>query len=95
MPTPSTIVVQGYVILQPLSPWDMKHAEAIWGDLSVYGFGKSAGEAWLRMLPTTGNKGEDAIRRQRMMEGGYRLARATMIIQPNVGEDDGNKTDTS
>lgn len=76
------ITVEGFVILQPLSPWEERNAVEIWGCLGPSTFGSTAGEAWARLFPRSGDQGEDAARRQRAMDKGYRLARATMTIQP-------------
>ena len=43
-------------------------------------FAETPGGAWARLMPGTGNPGEDAQRRQRAMDKGYRLLRATLTI---------------
>lgn len=76
------ITVEGFVVLHPIPSWDQKYASEIWG--SAYGsFGRTAGEAWARQFPHPLNPGEEAARRQRAMDAGFRLARATMTIVPD------------
>ena len=78
------ITVEGFVIVPPLSPWDEKHRDEIWGYIPPSTFGRTEADAWRRHIrdracPTPG---EIAMRVQRWQDRGYRVKRATMVIEP-------------
>ncbi|WP_294930559.1 hypothetical protein [uncultured Paracoccus sp.] len=77
------ITVEGFVIVPPLSPWDEKHRDEIWGYIPPNTFGRTEAEAWRRNAGAASrDPGEFAILVQRWHDRGYRVKRATMVIEP-------------
>lgn len=77
----SEVVVSGFVIVPPLSAWDVPHRDEIWSYLAPSSFGKTAGEAWQRHAQLAGKEpGECARIIQHWHDRGYRVQRATMTI---------------
>jgi hypothetical protein len=82
------IKVEGYVIVGPISPWDKRYREEIIGDTAFQSFGKTPYETWMRHLGgwrEDFNRGDMSRRVQHYFDRGYRLKKATMVI-----EDDGH-----
>ena len=77
------ITVEGFVIVQPLSPWDEKHRDEIWSYLSPSTFGRTEAEAWRRHVQHPhGDAGEFSQKVQHWHDRGYRVRRARMDIEP-------------
>lgn len=78
-----TYHLDGWVIVPPLSPWDIKHKDKIWLETSYGTFAQTAGEAWRKHCQTNLvhlDKGELSIRIQRWHDKGYRAKRARLEI---------------
>lgn len=77
------IVIDGFVIVPPLSPWDEKHRDEIWAYIPPSTFGRTAAEAWRRHTRHAhSDPGEFAALVQRWHNRGYRVKRARMEIIP-------------
>ena len=75
------IVVDGFVIVPPLSPWDEKHRDEIWSYFPPSTFGRTEAEAWRRHANFPhGDAGEFSRRVQHWHDNGYRVKRARMEI---------------
>ena len=66
---------EGYVIIPPTNPWDDK--SKVIPDMAYRTFSQSPVEAWLRHMGTTE---WDALKVNRWIDFGYRLKKATLII---------------
>lgn len=77
------ITVEGFVIVPPISPWNEKHRDEIWGYLSPNTFGRTEAESWRRHVRHPhGDAGEFAQKVQHWLDQGYRVKRARMEIEP-------------
>jgi len=75
--------IDGWVIVPPISPWDVKHKDKIWTEIGYSTFGQTAGQAWRKHCQTNNvylDSGELSIRIQRWHDRGYRLKQARMEI---------------
>ena len=73
------IVIEGFVIVQPLSEWDKKFERKIIADLSYSSFGRTEHGAWRRFIGPH-EQHEFNIKVQRFHDKGYRLRKARMEI---------------
>ena len=80
------ISVNGYVVIQPLSPWDKPHRAEIIGHMSRGSFGLTPVEAWLCWTGATQHDMDQTMRVQRLVERGYYLAEATLTIHEREWE---------
>lgn len=81
----NTYTLEGWVIVPPLSPWDVKHKDKIWPHSSYGTFGQTSAEAWRRHIgrpddPQLREAGEVSRRIQLWHDGGYRAKRARLEI---------------
>ena len=76
------IVIEGFVIIPPLSPWDEKHKDEIIASMSHASFGKTPAEAWRRYVHPSQyeNDADLSIKIQRWHDRGYRVKTARIII---------------
>jgi hypothetical protein len=78
-----TYYLDGWVIVPPLSPWDVKHKDKIWPEMSHGTFAQTARQAWRKHCQTNLvplDEGELSIRIQRWHDGGYRAKQARLEI---------------
>lgn len=75
--------IDGFVIVDPISPWDEKNKELIWTGLGHKTFSLTASGAWMRH---SGMPVYDSMKVNRWIDGGYRLKKATLIIEDNDDE---------
>jgi len=75
-----SIVVKGFVIVPPLSPWDEKHRDKIWAYMGPSSFARSEAEAWRRWHFKGGSPQEFSQHVQYWFKRGYRVKAATMEI---------------
>lgn len=75
------MTLDGFVIVQPLSPWDEKHRAQIIPAMAFGSFGRTEVEAWSRFLgPDKATSTDRAIMIQRWHDKGYRVHKAKMEI---------------
>ena len=87
----TTYTLEGWVIVPPLSAWDVKHKGEIWPHSSYGSFGKTSAEAWRRHIgrpddPQLRETGEMSRRIQFWHDRGYRAKRSTLVIRED-GDD--------
>lgn len=82
----TSYTLEGWVIVPPLSPWDVQHKDKIWPEMSYSSFGKTAAEAWRRHVRTSiddsslNETGEFSRRVQFWHDRGYRAKTAKLEI---------------
>ncbi|MDP0929022.1 hypothetical protein Q0601_17695 [Paracoccus onubensis] len=76
------IIIDGFVIVPPLSPWDKEHHDKIWAMLAPNSFGRTEAEAW-RRHHFRGTSPQDFSQHvQHWFARGYRVKCARMEIVP-------------
>lgn len=76
-----SLTLDGFVIVQPLSPWDEKHKAEIVPAMSHASFARTEVEAWSRFLgPDKAARDDRATIIQRWHDKGYRVKPARMEI---------------
>ena len=75
------LVIEGFVIVQPLSPWDEKHRDKIIPELSYSSFAPTELAAWCKHIgPAKAASDDRAMIIQRWHDQGYRVKQARMEI---------------
>jgi hypothetical protein len=77
----SEYVLEGYVIVPPLSPWDEKHASKIIPDLAYRSFHITSAGAWSQHCQTAVTDLNFSKKVQAWHDRGYRLKKARLIIE--------------
>ncbi len=78
----AAIVIDGFVIVPPLSPWDKQNADRIWAYLGPSSFGRTEAEAWRRHHFRGQTPHDFSQHTTHWFERGYRVKRARMEILP-------------
>jgi len=73
--------IDGYVIIPPVSPWDKK--EIVIPHMAYNSFSITAKHAWLKHM---GTMEWDALKVNRWINAGYRLADATLTIKEPIND---------
>jgi hypothetical protein len=75
------MTLDGFVIVQPLSPWDEEHRDQIIPERAFASFGRTEFEAWSRFLgPDKAWSDARPVLIQRWHDKGYRVHEAKMEI---------------
>lgn len=75
------MIIEGFVIVPPLSKWDEKHRDEIWSSMSYGVFGRTPTEAWKRQIhPSQYDHIDFSILVQRLHDRGYRVKKARLEI---------------
>jgi len=79
-PTPKKYTLDGYVIVPPLSKWEVQHADKIIPEMSYNTFDNTTAGAWEKHTNTFRNDHDFSKRVQAWHDRGYRLKKATLTI---------------
>lgn len=79
-----SIKFSGFVVLQPLNPWDAKHKDLIYADMAMSSFARTPELSWRKFIGYSVARTEAAIRIQRYHDRGYRVAKVDVeILEPS------------
>jgi hypothetical protein len=78
-------VVNGFIIVPPMSPWDEENLDTIIGGVYASTFGSTPERAWRRWIGSHPRSEMPTIV-QRWHDKGYRVAEATLTVRQALRE---------